>query len=267
MLLSPTLHAGTPDRRTPWQYPRWPVEFGILGPLEVRCASDVVPIRRGLPRTILVALVLRRGHTVTSDFLVDLLWGDELPRNPANALQIQVSYLRKTLGAAEPDGSDGTGDAGPAATPCWCEPEQIDAHRFEMAARSFTPLQHVAVRGASCASALDDVERALALWRGDALEDVADMEFARGEIARLEELRWVATERRVDLLLRLGRHGDTIGELVRAGPADAAARAIPRAARARPVPVGPPGRRPARLRAGPAHAGRGARHRARRGPA
>ena len=61
----------------------------------------MVPIRRGLPRTVLVALLLRRGHTVSSDFLVDLLWGEGLPRNPANALQIQVSYLRKTLGGAE----------------------------------------------------------------------------------------------------------------------------------------------------------------------
>ena len=109
--------------------------------------------------------------------------------------------------------------------------------------------------------------RALALWRGDALEDVAGMEFARGEIARLEELRWVATERRVDLLLRLGRHGDTIGELSELVQRMPLARAIARAARARPVPVGPPGRRPARLRGRPAHAGGGARHRARRGAA
>ena len=57
------------------RYPRWPVEFGILGPLEVRRGSDVVPIRRGLPRTILVVLVMRRGHTVPSDFLLDALWG------------------------------------------------------------------------------------------------------------------------------------------------------------------------------------------------
>ena len=77
------------------------MEFGILGPLEVRSGSAVLSIRRGLPRTVLVALLLRRGHTVSSDFLVDLLWGDALPRNPANALQIQVSYLRKTLGGAE----------------------------------------------------------------------------------------------------------------------------------------------------------------------
>ena len=69
------------------------------------------------------------------------------------------------------------------------------------------------LRGGSCDSALDEVEDALALWRGEALEDVAGMEFARGEATRLEELRWVATERRIDLQLLLGRHGEVIGDL------------------------------------------------------
>ena len=155
-------------------------------------------------------LVLRRGHTVTSDFLVDVLWGDELPRNPANALQIQVSYLRKTLGGADPSGSAVLERAGGYALVV--EPEQIDAHRFEVASRAFTPLK--ALRSeAELLDALDETERALALWRGDALEDVAGLEYARGEIARLDELRWAATERWVDLELRLGRHGATIGLL------------------------------------------------------
>ena len=80
------------------------------------------------------------------------------------------------------------------------------------AARSFTPLYTLRSQ-AELVQALEEVERALGMWRGDALEDVAGMEFARGEITRLEELRWVATERRVDLQLRLGRHGDTVGEV------------------------------------------------------
>ena len=99
------------------------------------------------------------------------------------------------------------------------DPEQIDAHRFEVASRPFTPLE--ALRSEEeLPTRSDEVERALALWRGDALEDVAGMDFARGEITRLDELRWAATERRVDLLLRLGRHGDAIGAPLRAGRND-----------------------------------------------
>ena len=241
------------------------MEFGILGPLEVRSASGVVPIRRGLPRTIVVALVVRRGHTVTSDFLVDLLWGDDPPRNPANALQIQVSYLRKTLGAAQPDGSSvlETRAGGYALV---AEPEHVDAHRFETAARSFTPV-HTMQSQAELVRALDDVERALGMWRGDALEDVAAMEFARGEVTRLEELRVGSDGTPGRLAAQAGparRHGR---RAVGAGSADAAARAVPRAARTRSVPLRPPSGRSPGVQGCPADAGRGARHRTRLGPA
>ena len=204
------LEAATPPTQAvavPWRR----VEFGILGPLEVRCGSDVVPIRRGLPRTILVALMLRRRHTVSSDFLVDVLWGDEQPGNPANALQTQISYLRKMLARAHPSGSSIV-ETRPGGYALRVEPDQIDAHRFEVVCRAFTPLKALCSE-TELLDALDEVDGALALWRGDALEDVASLDFARGEITRMEELRWSATERRVDLLLRLGRHGDAIGEL------------------------------------------------------
>ena len=188
------------------------MEFAILGPLEVRAPAGAVPIRRGLPRTLLIALVLRPGQTVSSDFLVELLWGDDdLPRNPANALQIQVSYLRKTLGNAEPDGAAllETRAGGYALV---VDRDRVDAHRFESITKQLAPLDTLR-SSETLSAALDEVNAALALWRGDALEDMADAEFARGEITRLDELRWGATERRIDLLLQLGRHSEAVGDL------------------------------------------------------
>jgi predicted ATPase/DNA-binding SARP family transcriptional activator len=188
------------------------VEFAILGPLEVRAPAGAVPIRRGLPRTLLIALVLRPGQTVSSDFLAELLWGDDdLPRNPANALQIQVSYLRKTLGNAEPDGAAllETRAGGYALA---VDRDRVDAHRFESITKQLAPLDTLR-SSETLSAALDEVNAALALWRGDALEDMADAEFARGEITRLDELRWGATERRIDLLLQLGRHSEAVGDL------------------------------------------------------
>ncbi len=189
------------------------VEFAVLGPLEVRAApTGDVPIRRGLPRTLLIALLLRPGQTVSSDALIDLLWSDaDLPRNPANALQIQVSYLRKTLANAEPDGAGllVTRAGGYALA---VDRDAVDAHRFEAITRAFTDL-HEGQSTEALHAALDEVDAALGLWRGTALEDVADDEFVRGEVARLEELRWVTIERRMDLLLRLGRHSEAAGVL------------------------------------------------------
>src|SRR5262245_60488125 len=108
------------------------VEFGVLGPLEVRAAAGAVPIRRGYPRTLLIALLLRPGQVVPSERLIDLLWCDELPRNPANALQIQVSYLRKCLGSAEPEGASLLATRG-SGYALLVEPDRIDARRFEAA--------------------------------------------------------------------------------------------------------------------------------------
>jgi predicted ATPase/DNA-binding SARP family transcriptional activator len=188
------------------------VEFAVLGPLEVRTASGAVPIRRGLPRTLLIALLLRPGRSVSSDLLVELLWeDDELPRNPANALQTQVSYLRKTLANGEP-GAAALLETRAGGYSLVADRDSVDAHRFESTIAQLAALDSLQSSEA-LGTALNQVDAALGLWRGDALEDVADADFARGEITRLDELRWAATERRVDLLLRLGRHAEAVGIL------------------------------------------------------
>jgi predicted ATPase/DNA-binding SARP family transcriptional activator len=179
------------------------VEFGVLGPLTVRDGGRELDVRRGLPRTLLVALLLRRGETVTAGALVELLWPDEQPRNPANALQIQVSYLRKVLGpgpiVTRPGGYSLDVDA-----------DAVDAVRFERLVG-----QAASSIDAPSEGALRSVDEALALWRGDPLADVAGEPFARGAATRLEELRWSAHELRNDLLLGLGRHRDVVGDLGR----------------------------------------------------
>src|SRR5262245_7946083 len=83
--LLPAFHAITDATRTARRspLPSRGVEFSVLGPLEVRAGSDVVSIRHGMPRALLIALLLRPGQTVSASFLIDGLWGEELPRNPA----------------------------------------------------------------------------------------------------------------------------------------------------------------------------------------
>ena len=189
------------------------VRFGILGPLAVGEGATAVEIRRGIPRTLLVALLLRAGETAGAGTLMELLWGDDQPRNPANALQVQVSYLRKALGGAGPGGSRRivTRAGGYAIE---LAPDELDAHQFDRLVRQATARR----RGGSAAdldAALELLNAALALWRGDALEDVAGEPFAVGEITRLEEARWAAVEARNDVLLALGRHRELVGELGR----------------------------------------------------
>lgn len=184
-----------------------PVQIDILGPLRVRAGDVEVHIRRGIPRLILTALALRVGDVVTTATLADVVWGDHQPRNPANALQVQVSYLRRALLAGGEEGqaivTAGSGYRLVVSS------EDVDARRFETIIRRVLSPAEASPDGGD----LGRLDEALALWRGEPLQDLADAAFAEGDRSRLEELRWEAVEARYDLLLAMGRHREVIGEL------------------------------------------------------
>ena len=73
------------------------VEIRILGPLDVRIGETQVRVRPGVHRLILTLLALRNGATVGTDVLAELIWGDNAPTNPTNALHSQISHLRRAL--------------------------------------------------------------------------------------------------------------------------------------------------------------------------
>ena len=175
----------------------------MLGTLEVLDnEGHPVELRGSKLRTLLAALVLRAGQPISADQLADLLWGDSPPNGAANALQAQVSKLRRVLDGVPLDGRDG----GYALA---IDVQQIDADRFSnLAAAGHEHL--VAGRHGEAASTLRD---ALALWRGPALADFAFDEFAQAPRMRLEEMRLSATEDRIDADLAEGRHEAVAAEL------------------------------------------------------
>jgi predicted ATPase/DNA-binding SARP family transcriptional activator len=185
------------------------LEVLVLGPLEVRRGGAGVALRRGRPRRLLLALVLRRGGAVPAETLIDQLWGDEPPVNAGNALHILVSYLRKVLGG------DRAIETTPAGYRLVLPRDRLDMARFEELVRSAGEVDVAAVRRLAL------LTEALALWRGPALSEAADDDFARGDISRLEELRLLAEEMRAEALLDLGRHAEALpdlGQLVREHP-------------------------------------------------
>ncbi len=178
------------------------MELRILGPLEVRVAERVLPLSGARQRTVLALLLLRAGEVVSSDRLIDELWGERPPPSALDTLQVYVSRLRKVL----PEGTVVTEGRGYRLAVAG---EQIDAGRFERLAGE-----------GRAALAEGDPERsarllreALDLWRGPALADFAYEPFAQGEIARLEELRVLALEERLEADLASGRAAELVGEL------------------------------------------------------
>src|ERR1043166_3473193 len=79
------------------------MEFRLLGPIRVFEGGRELVIGGDRQRALLVALLLRPNDVVSTDRLIDALWGDSPPSRPENALQALVSRLRRTLGAGRID--------------------------------------------------------------------------------------------------------------------------------------------------------------------
>ncbi|MET0834810.1 MAG: BTAD domain-containing putative transcriptional regulator, partial [Actinomycetota bacterium] len=179
------------------------MEFAILGPLEVRDGPAPVRVPGAKERALLADLLVNAGRVVPADRLVEDLWGDDPPGNPANTLQGRVSALRRALGPA-----GGALVTRPPGYLLEAGPEQVDAGRFERLVAEAT-----AAAAGEGPRAARQLEEALGLWRGPALAEFADQPWAQAEAARLEELRLAATEALVELRLTAGGHAGLVGEL------------------------------------------------------
>ena len=159
-------------------------------------------------KALLAILLLHANEVVSSDRLIEELWGEQRPEQATNALHVFVFQLRKIL---ERDHAPGTPNKVLVTrSPGYLirlEPGELDVDRFERL-----------VEAAKRALADDDPARAsaklrdaLGLWRGPPLADLAYEPFAQTEIARLEERRLVALEERIESDLALGLHADLPG--------------------------------------------------------
>src|ERR671936_391029 len=174
------------------------MEFRVLGPLEVVHDGRVVPLDRRRMRALLAFLLLHANELVSSDRLIDEVWGPEPPKTAGASLQNYVSRLRKALGpeliVSQPPGYV-----------LRIDPERFDLARFERLTAE--------ARGAEPRERAEKLRAALSLWRGPVLEDLAFEPFGQDKARRLEETRLAALEERIDADLELGQDRDLLGEL------------------------------------------------------
>src|SRR5215210_1307930 len=178
------------------------MEFGILGPLEVRDRGVAVALGGVQQRSLLAILLLNANELVPTDRLVDELWGEEPPRAAVKTVQVYVSRLRKLLGV------EALVTSGPGYL-LRVEPERIDLRRFERLADE----GRQALAAGDAERAAKRLGEAMSLWRGAPLADFAYEPFAQAEAARLEELRLGAVEDRIEAELRCGRATELVAEL------------------------------------------------------
>jgi YVTN family beta-propeller protein len=185
------------------------VEFRILGPLEVAEEGHTLALAAGKQRALLAMLLVRPNEVVSTDDLIDGLWGERPPASAAKSIQVYVSQLRKVIGPHGDAIGNGVLLTRPHGYELRIEPGELDLDRFE---RLLGEGKHALAAGRP-ADAAAKLREALSLWRGPALADFAYEQFAQAEIRRLEELRLNGLEERIEADLELGRHSDLIGEL------------------------------------------------------
>src|SRR5262249_49192688 len=152
-------------------------------------------------RRLLAGLVAARGAVVTTDRLVDLLWGDRLPADHAAALQTHVFRVRRTL----PDGAIETIGAGYRLL---ARPREVDAERFCVLVAEAVP-----VTAEDTGRGLALLDEALSLWRGEPYDELADTDAGRIEAARLREVEVIAREARLSILVATASGGDRLDVL------------------------------------------------------
>jgi predicted ATPase/DNA-binding SARP family transcriptional activator len=180
------------------------VRIGILGPLEVQRDGHVLPALGRRVAAVLARLALDCGRLVSAPALIDAIWEEDLPADPAHALQTLISRLRRGLGSAELVMQESGGYR--LALP----PESVDAIGFERLAAAGA----AALREQDPARATQLLGRALALWRGPALAGLAgEHRFASVEAARLGDLRRAARAGQIGAEVELGRGAPLVAEL------------------------------------------------------
>jgi DNA-binding SARP family transcriptional activator/tetratricopeptide (TPR) repeat protein len=182
-----------------------PPQLRLLGAVAAVHADGPATSPSAMVRTLLALLALHAGRPLSTSLVVEELWGDSLPKNPRNAVQVLVTRLRRWLP-----------DAGIDADALRFEqdsymldvaPEAVDAVLFN---RSAQRANDESLPANERLAAADD---ALARWQGEPFTGCARGALLESEARRLEEV-WLATlELRHELMLRLGRHAEIVADI------------------------------------------------------
>jgi DNA-binding SARP family transcriptional activator/ABC-type glycerol-3-phosphate transport system substrate-binding protein len=177
------------------------MRFLLLGPLEARDDGRALPLGGPKQRTVLAHLLLQANRVVSTERLIDAIWGEEPPATARNTLQTYIRHLRRALGAERIQHRS-------SGYLLHADPQEVDVLQFQGLIE-----ESQALAAADLPAAITSLREALALWRGPALDDLSEHSSLRSEIARLEETRLTALEERIEAELELGRHREVVAEL------------------------------------------------------
>ncbi|MFD7260154.1 tetratricopeptide repeat protein [Streptomyces sp. NPDC059874] len=179
------------------------MRFTILGPVEVVAPGSDAPGLAPRHRAVLAYLLLHAGVAISTDRLVDAMWGSLPPDSARAQIQTTIAAIRRMLRASEADRMLATRPAGYVITP---EPGQLDLDEFTSLIAKAPAISD------DPGDTADQIRAALALWRGEPLADIS-AHYVQSARARLNGQLLTAVERLAELELARGRHDDLIDEL------------------------------------------------------
>ncbi|WP_248966039.1 AfsR/SARP family transcriptional regulator [Sphaerisporangium perillae] len=180
------------------------MELRLLGPVEAWHHDQRLSLGGPKPRALLAALLLNAGRVVSTERLVESLWGDSPPNSAHALVQTYVHGLRRGLPL---DGHDDLLQTRPPGYLIRPVPGQLDLQTFER--KVAQGRDHATYHRHDLAAA--ELRAALAIWRGAALGGIGDA--LRGEAERLEQTRLTVLEERINAELAIGMESELIGEL------------------------------------------------------
>ncbi|HSB87623.1 MAG TPA: BTAD domain-containing putative transcriptional regulator, partial [Ilumatobacteraceae bacterium] len=179
------------------------LSFHVLGPVQVHDGDTAINVGGPAPRLVLVQLLFNPNRVVSTDALVDALWGDDPPPTARRSLQAHVAKLRAALG----------GEGGPLRpqAPGYVlsvDESQIDLCRSERLVRRARAMLESDPREAQRLARLAQRE-----WTGEPLGDLAQHDQLLAQRRRLDQLWLDLAELSLDAQLAVGETTSAVERL------------------------------------------------------
>lgn len=180
--------------------PSGPVQIRLLGPVDVTVAGTARQVSGSRRKAVLATLALSPRRIVSTDHLIEVVWGDRAPATAVNSLQSHLSYLRRVLGGRSTI---------VARSPGYVLELPAEATDVEVAERLLREGRETPdpTRRATC------LRSAVALWRDRPLVDVDTTPWLHDHADRLAQLEHEAVRGLIDARLALGEHARLVPEL------------------------------------------------------
>jgi SARP family transcriptional regulator, regulator of embCAB operon len=160
------------------------LQFGVLGPLQMRAGSALVPLGAPKQRAVLAMLMMNRNRAVSVDALIDAVWGESPVPAARTSIHSYVSNLRRLLSSASRDPNGVLASVPPGY--------QLNVADADCDIGRFVIEKDAGVRAAA-AGRFEDASTylaaALAQWRGPFLDDLREFAFVDSFATALAEVR------------------------------------------------------------------------------